>query len=72
MNNFPVGEFHVFPTIDDHLLTWGVTMEIPRLGECRIVQNLLYSRLWVHMHLTWTGLILNGQNDQKFVSFCKF
>ena len=55
MNNFPVGEFHVFPKIDDHLLTWGVTMEIPRLDKCRIAQNSLYLWLWVHTHLTRLG-----------------
>ena len=27
-NNFSVGEFHVFPKIDEYLLTWGVTMVI--------------------------------------------
>ena len=50
MNNFPVGEFCLFPKMDDHLLTLGVVLGIPMLDKCRIAQNSLYSQLWVHMY----------------------
>ena len=59
-NDFLVVELCVFPTKGEHLLTLGVAMQISKVVECRIVQNLSHSSCEVHMHLCWTGLFSLG------------
>ena len=68
---FSSGRISCLSYKDDHLLTLGVTMEISKVVECRIVWSSSYSTCWVHVYLNQTGLLPLGQRGANLVSFWK-